>query len=477
MTQNFNYIRNRIAEHKKDDLLRFSYELLDKKKEEIYPIWSIFLLMKWTFIYGGGKYPSKPLTSIKYQKILNCIANFNQEHISDFIKKGQWKRAFQIIHTQQLYLQKLVYTDLFTTQLKLFSVLTGKYNVENSFKEKTGLSIVDFLLIAKIFWLYINIEQFKKPFLYFDGKFHGDLFEVANQLMGKEKIISFIHLLTLNPTNVVSSVDSFRHKVKKESLQTMEMSFFTMYPFQLFENNIRLVHPSIFNHTINYYLYDFLKSTDEKFTTEFGNRLEKYVALGLVEMGVDFKTENDLKKNLINSKLVDFFLPSDNIFIEVKASELQAYPSVNPTDELLFSSFRTSIFKAYFEQMRVVSKQLSPNEENYGIIITYKELFWSDFSELYPIGKKYYNDEPDEMYIPPENVFIIDIYTWDLIVQIVKEKKETLKNILRFAKKNNSDTNSYRQLFSMQIDEYRPLNLDLSYLQHESNRLDLESIV
>jgi hypothetical protein len=470
----FNYIRNKIAKYSKDELLKFSYSLLDEKKDEVFPIWHVFILMKWTIIYGGNKYPPKPLTLEKYHRIYDNISNFNQDHISNFLKNKQVDKAFQILYNQQFYLQKSVYREIFSTQLKLFSVLTGKYNIDKSFTEKTGFSIFDFLFISQIFWLYINIKELKDPLLYFDGKFNADFFEVASQIVEKEKLVNFINLLTLHPNNAISGVENFKHKINNEDLQTMEMSFFTMYPFQLFESNIRLVHQSVFKHTINYYIYDFLKSTDENFTTEFGSRLEKYISLGLTEIGVEYKTENDLKKILPSSKLVDFYLPDENIFIESKASELQAYTSVNPTDELLFSSFRTSIFKAYFEQMRVVSKQLSPERENFGIIITYKELFWSDFSKLHPIGKKYYSEDFDETHIPPENVFIIDIYTWDLMIQIVKEKKAKLVEILKLAKSNNSEFKTSKQLFNMHLDEYRPIKLNLSYLQTENKKFDLK---
>jgi hypothetical protein len=471
----FSYIRNRISEHKKDDLLEYCFSVLESKKNEHFPIWYIFILMKWTYVYGDNKYPPKVLNPQRFNRIYNAISNFNQGHISSFIKEKKIDKAFQILYNQQFYLQKTVYKEIYATQLKLFSTLNSKYDIEESFKTKTGFSILDFLFIEQIVWLYINIKELKQTGLYFDGYLDEKFLNIVAELTSVHKVKCFLTLLTLNPLNASESITSFRHKINKEDLQTMEMSFFTMYPFQIHKGKIKLVHEAIYKHTVNYYIYDFLKSNDPKFTTEFGYRLEKYIALGLDELDLSYKTENQLKKLLPEkSNLVDFFIQAENIFIESKATELQAYPYVNPTDELLYNSLKSSIFKAYFEQLSPVSKQLSPEKENWGIIITYKEMFWSKFSNLFQIGKSKYENANDTAHLPPENVYIIDIYTWDKMIQIVKDKKATLSEILAVAKENNSKSETSKQLFNMHLDIYDLKVMNLHYLQNELKSMDIK---
>ena len=56
--------------------------------------------------------------------------------------------------------------------------------------------------------------------------------------------------------------------------------------------------------------------------------------------------------------LVDYLLSAENILIECKATERQQYPSINPTNELIYNSLKQSIFKAYFEQLLVVTKNI-----------------------------------------------------------------------------------------------------------------------
>lgn len=474
-TDNFKYIRNRISEYQKDDLLEYCYNLLDNKKDEIFPIWYIFILMKWTLIYGGKKYPSKQLTPDKFNRLYNSISNFNQDHISNFLKKKQIDKAFQILYNQQFYLQKTVYKEIFATQLKLFSGIKGKYDIDKSFKEKTGFSILDFLFIEQIVWLYINIKELKDPKLFFDGFLDDHFLNLVAEMTSVKNVQFYLRLLTLNPSNATESISSYKHKINKEDLQTMEMSFFTMFPFTIYKNRIKLVHSAVFKHSVNYYIYDFLKSNDNAFTTEFGYRLEKYIEFGLKELEITYKTETQLKKVLPKkSNLTDFLIVDENIFIESKATELQAHPYVNPTDELIYNSLKTSLFKAYFKQLVPVSKTLRPDKVNWGIIITYKELFWSNFSKLFEIGKDKYGENENFNHLPPENVFIIDIYTWDKMIQIVKDKKATLLEILQTAKLNNSKTETSKQLFNMHLDTYNLGKMNLDYLQQEIKEFDIK---
>ncbi|MCT4614639.1 MAG: hypothetical protein N4A49_07180 [Marinifilaceae bacterium] len=468
--QEFKYIRNRIREYSKFDLLSACYNKLEKDKDKITPIWSIFLLMKWTYLYGGSKYPSKQLDDSRFVKLLNQVYKLNEEHISRFIKNGGINRMFQIIYSQQIYLQKNVYNEIFSTQLKLFTSLKHKYDIEGKFIETTGLSISDFILIHYIVFIYTSIDKIPVSNLTYTGYLEEDLLDVISEFSTKEKVKRYINLLILNPFNPEDDINNFRLRLKNNSLQPMEMSFFTQFPFQIFNNRIKIIHQSIFNYSCNYYLYDYLKTIDPNFTTEFGNRFEKYVELGLKEINLNYYNEKQLKNKLdAKSNLVDFYIESENIYIECKAIELQSYSLVNPTDEILFNSLKDSIIKAYFKQLVSVSSRLGKDTEtNYGIILTYKELLFGDFKELYKIGKPYFQDL-DCNHLPPENVFIIDINTWDHIIAIIKNKKASLLSILEKAKRNNMNLDTKKMSFVEQLNEYDVKVFNLSYLEREND--------
>ena len=471
----FGYIKNRIKEYTKDELIDYSHRSLDLNKGQLSPIWFIFLLMKWTYLYGGEKYPSKQLTSEKFNNILNKITNFNKDHVTNFMTSGKIDRAMHILFSQQFYLQKNVYQEIYAVQIKLYQSIPGKYDIEKSFKEKTGLSIFDFLYISKIIWLYVKSAEHKDINLNFTGYLEIDFLNVCAEMTSKASVTKFIELIVLDPQDSKDKINGFKRNLKREDLQTMERTFFTMYPFQIFKGKIKLLHESVLNHFINYYVYDYLKTNDEKFTTEFGNRFEKYIELGLIELNYNFINENQLKKRLEkNSHLIDFYIEDLNLFIECKAIEIQPIPLVNPTDEILFNSLKESILKAYFKQLLNVSKSINSKKENWGLILTYKELYWCTFKELFEISKDKFENSNDSIYLPPENVFILDINSWNKMLQVIKDKKATLIEILEKAKLNNSLPKTRKQMFSMHLDEYEVKNFNLDFLENEIKQLQIE---
>jgi hypothetical protein len=469
----FNYIRNRIREHSKKELLEFCHNVLDNEKDKIKPIWFVFLLMKWTYLYGGEKHPSKPLTPEKASKILQSITRFNQDHITNFITDDGIHRAMHILYSQQFYLQTVVFKEKFATQLKLYSTLSGKYDIEKSFEIKTGFKIVDFLFLMQVIWLYTNIDKIGNPSIKFSGYLTNDFLNMASQLTDLEKVRKLMQLLVLDPINPNDKINSFKHNLKSEELQSMERTFFTLYPLQYFNNKIKVIHLSVLNYSLNYYIYDYLKSFDDNFTTEFGSRFEKYIEFGIKELNCPYLRESELKKQLPkNSKVVDFIIDT-NIFVECKAIELQAYASVNPTDELIYNSLKDSLIKAYYKQLLHVTKTLNADKENWGIILTYKKLYWSQFSDLYDITKHNFDKTLETKHIPPENVFIIDIHTWDRIINIIIDEKSSLIEILKIAKKNNSDVSTKKQSFDMHLDVFENNPLNLNYLKDETEKLNI----
>lgn len=474
-TIHFNDIRNRISESDKNDLLQNCYTLLDQTRERGFPIWNVLALMKWAYIFAGQRYPPKELTDRKVNKLMENIWNFSQDHISQFFQNKQIDRAFHILYNQQFYLQRKGSKDIFATQLKLFNSLRHKYDIDNSFFKLTGLSIRDFLFIEQILWLYIYVNKLKDVKIRFYGYLQNEFLDLVAEMTSRDKVNNFVSLMTLDPETAKSKISEFRLKINNSNLQTMEISVFTRFPFQLFQGKNKLIHKSVYDYATNYFIYDYLKTHDQNFTTELGPRLEKYVQAGLDEIQLSYTTESQLKRKLnANSTLVDFYIDEDKILIECKATELQPYPSVNPTDELIYNSLKSSFFKAYFEQMLPVAKSMNPDCISWGIIITYKEFFWCDYTELLKIGAPKYPNVGPYTELPASNVIIIDLYSWNKVIQIIKDGKATLLQILERVKTNNQNSETRKQLFDMHLDEYEIHELNLDYLADELNRLSIK---
>ncbi len=438
------------------------------------PRWNVYLLMKWTFLHGGYKIPSKELTERQFIKILNSIQNFNQEHITQFIKGHKFMESFLILHTQQFYLQSTFYKDKMASHLKLFHSIKHKYDLDAGLQKNYGLTVLEFKLLLYALFLYCNSNDIEGVKLKFFGFINPDFLEIGEHLSSKEKTIKFLKHLCFDPNWTEEEIRKKTTFIRKAELQQYEKTFFTLYPLQIYQDRIRLIDGSILDYSVNYYLHDFLRIYDPRFPEEFGHRFEKYVGESLDELECSFVGENELKTSLPkDSKVVDFHIPDDNIFIECKAIEIQPYIAINPTDELLYSSLKGSILKAYFEQLHQVSKHINGDGENWGVILTYKEIFISHMPQIFDLGKGKFDSWNDTKHIPPENVFIIDLATWDKIIAIIKSGQITLIELLRKGRGMNSEPETKRQSFYMFLDDFKfGKSLGLSYLKEEIEIID-----
>ena len=464
----FTYIRNRIREYETYHLVKEILLLLkEEEKKDVSHLSPILLLLKWTFQFSEEKYPYKYASRGDVLRLLKHIYKLEEEKNFFMIHEGVGiNKLLNVLSYQQSYLQIKVWKDSFARQNLLFHDLKSRYSIEEVFYKKSGLTIQEFLLLIYILYLYINPDRYGLDWHY-NGWINENFFNLTKGLFNESKISSFLRLLTF-PTNKKSDVIQKHGKVKSYDLQPFEISIFTQYPLMLFESRIIVIHRNIFNYTTNFYLYDYLKTIDnEKFSEEFGKRLEKYVEIGLKEINIPYLTENELR-NRYSGKIVDF-LVDENILIECKAIEIEPYPNIHPDDKVIINWLKKSIIKAYCNQMLSIVSQ-NDKDEFWGIILTYKETHfgtgsdaWNSFLKTPTLETCKTNRYTYEK-IPPENLFFIDLAVWDKLILIIKEGKASLKEILTKARENNKNDRTKKYLFSNHLDCYDPGPVNQDYL-------------
>jgi hypothetical protein len=405
----FNYIRNQIRQYRKSDLIDYCFKILAQQEGKVYAVWDIFIILKWAHEHGEQSQPLKTLTDQGFNKISKGVYRLNEEHTTHFIKSGGISKYFLILHSQQFYLQKYILKETLATQLKLFVGIKHKYDVNKLFEQKTGISIPDLIFFFQTIWVIMYARNVEGSSISYRGHLSEEHLRSFIDFRGQEKVHDFLRLMVLNPETAVTQIGALSQNIHNTEWHSLAKTFCTMYPLHFHDNKIKIVHDSVFNYAVNFYIYDFMKSNE--FATDFGKRIEEYVDFGLKETGYKYLNENELKKLLPGSKVVDYFIDGQNVFLECKAVELSALPAVNPTDKSLYNSLEDNIIKAYAKQMLCVANQLDKAGEYFGLIITYKEFFTSQFTELYEISKKDIPDTYNIKLLPPENVFIIDFTT------------------------------------------------------------------
>lgn len=436
------------------------------------PVWHLLLLLKWNYEFVPKKNDAKVAKAEDIDKLMKQVEKLEMSNpLFRFSSVENKNKPFIMLAHQQFTYQNEVFLDTFARQYTLFCDLQSRYDIESSFENLTKIKINTFLQISFVVWCFTfeykklnnsNTRFFSKGALSKDD--YKDLLVVFK----KEDIDNYLKLLSLFPTKIEQVIKSDNRLVKSYNLQPFEQSIFIRKPFLIFQNSLFLPYKKVLNHNFNHFIYEFLKIKDEKFTTEFGIRMEKYVKLGLDEVKIDYLTEKQLEKKLgLKNNLVDFV--TDNILIEVKAIEMKPYSGVSPDDKTLAQEFRKSLVKAYAKQMINVANKLKTEKTFYGIIITYKKLFlgnsddiWEQFLEEETL--KIHNKDKLKV-LPHKNLFFIDIESWDYLIQLVKNKNYSITEVLDKIKETDSNPKTKKFNFSLHLSQDFQLGkLNLSYI-------------
>lgn len=476
----FKPIRNKIRTFSYHSLTTHLLLILKEQEASQRPqaFWHSLTLLKWTLEFAGESYPSKEASRNDVHKLLNQLSELEMSHRTFNLKTNGHKinKLLTILSVQQLQYQHNAWKHSFASQLILFNDLKHKYDIASSFKQLTNLEVLIFLEILFIYWLIIT--QGHLTGLKFDHLLYEDVTNIIVDKYGKEIARDFQQLLTVSRDNAKEIFEQDKRMVRNYDLQIFETSFFTRYPFFAFDSKIVIPHKDILNPSANHFIYDFMKNRDDQFSTEFGDRMEKYMTLGLKEINATFKTENDLKSILgKDHKVVDFII-DDNILVEAKAIELKPIIGINPTDDNLANEFRKNIVKAYASQMLGVAEAIKQNGEVFGIIVTYKRLYIGNSKDVW---NQFLREETEKLKIaeqiallPIENLFFIDLHTWDTIIQIIKNTKITLVEILTKVRETDKIEHQKKFSFEMHLDDYKVTNYDLSYLSEAYDRIQVK---
>ena len=475
----FRLIKGKIEKYKLSSLIHNTLEVLKKchrEENNRFPFWHLLVLLKWSYLYTTDSVFRRKMQSHDMNELLSLIDSFESTYLKDGFKTNiDLKRSFRILIYQQSPYQDSFYNSIVDRQIILFLKTESNYDIAMEFRNKTGIGLQDFFNYSYLLFIYVNASDFDKRFKY-DGILKDDFFKIFEDQFSKEELNSFLNLISIKSP---SDFDML-HKLGDEVLQLFESNFYVTKPILLFRNDFYLIHKAILVQSIKHFVYTFLKQNSDTFSTEFGKRVEKYIELGLKEIKIDYKNEKELKRKYFLTKISDY-LVADDILIECKAIELHPRSGVLRLPKIISNELDTSITKAYC-QLLSTANAIDKNKVWFGIIITYKEMYlgfgkdaWEEFLQK-PVELFALENSIELSILPPENLFFIDIEDWDWIIQSIKDKKATLKNILTKARELNTSLDPAKAVFMMrQVLEkhFKIKRLTLSYLKDAHKEIDL----
>ncbi|RYY31182.1 MAG: hypothetical protein EOO04_02245 [Chitinophagaceae bacterium] len=476
----FDQIKKKIAAFKRDSittLILSQLNFVQERDDKNYPIWILFALLKWNYMNSSCNFFRRTINVAQFNTLLQLTERFETqfEHVS-FKRSESFTRSLLIMAYQQEIINEHFYDAMINRQIVLFHKIKTRFNVDEAFESATGINLINFFNYCHFTFLYLNKRTFDNTFLQ-DGLLHQDDYQkLFISAYGENELNKFLDLLTIKSPEQFSSL----HKLGDEQLQLFETNFFLTKPFLLFRDNYVSPHKATFTQTINYFVYTYMKgSFSGQFPVDFGKRMERYVGMGLHDATINHLNEEELKKKYTLKKVVDY-LVEDDILVECKATELHPRSGVLRLPNILTSELNTSVIKAYV-QMLATAKAADPEKEWFGIIVTYREMYlahgkhaWEEFMEK-PATEWALKEDLDIKLVPPENLFFISLEYWDYMMQVIKDKQATLKEMLIKTREccNSMDRiNGSLLMDSVLKKHFKVKRITLSYLVNAHEKLD-----
>lgn len=420
----FDLIKTQLQKFSLGSVLENSFIILNEiqKSEAKYPFWNVLILIKWALLYSDESTVKTKAIEKDIQDILLLIDDFEkQRQVIDF-KIMDAKTGLRILAYQQFWHQDHISNHTFDRQLALYVKVNTTFDINLEFKKIVGIDIITFLSLCYLVFIYISYDKLGGEKEY-DGILENDLFIYLKERFSDEEILIFLNLLTVKSKSDVINIQ----KMTDEGYQMYETNFLTTKPFIFLNNKFIIPHRAVFGQTAKNFIYNFMKINCDQFSTELGQKMERYIEFGLNESSISYLTEGSLKRKYKLKKVVDF-LVDDIVLIECKAVDLNPRTAILRNTEILNSDFKSSIVKSY-KQLLSTAHQIDPSKSWYGIVVTYKDTYigfgvdgWSDFLEK-PISEFIQDEGISLSVLPPNKLCFIDIESWDYLMQAVKEKK------------------------------------------------------
>jgi hypothetical protein len=435
--------------------------------------WLVMLLIKWSFMENGrSQLIVEHLTNIKLQKILQLthdLASFvrmpgDGTHVHNFMRN----MAYQ----QFIYQHDFSITHFASINM-MFSALETNHRLRVKFKENTGVDCVLFHQCCLAIYALvtnkntININSFSPLF----------------NRIEKTDLELVLSSISIDLHKIKSRVTQ-DNKSKGNYAEYYEQTSFLNYPFIKHGENYTCVNVYVFIRCIENYIYNNLKSDSSGwFMDNFGKVFENHLIKGLTYSNENFITETALKQKLPKgANLVDYLITGSdyNIFIDAKAVELPYLGKVSDNPNVILGKVENSALKAIKQAYEVNNNLLACSNDslpkfkdnNYLLVVTYKELYLSNGSVFY---ESVASDKIDvlksniakEAIIPMENIYFITLESFELLCSILKQHNLNVAQIIEHAKQNDKEAQSKKfefnqHLYSLNIKVQRPDYLDPS---------------
>ncbi len=441
----FKRVRNRMCKFNAADIIILAIARLHAQKSgdlESYrsqPPWFLFLLIKWAIIHGDFA-PSQRriLNDSEFNRLLNLM----HEVDGTLRLPTQFSNIFFFLRGmayQQFWHQSSPGRIAICRQSLLFRYIDKSHRFRAWFRVATGTDIdvwldLSFLLLAGV--LPENSHYITHTF-----------FDSVRTRFQSSQIDSFLKSISKTPKELKTYLTDLEEERNRNSTEFRERTPLVRYPLINLSSRHYYYSIPVLCYSFEHYVYDTLRAYDAaSFMNAFGPMFENYVRKCLEFVGKPFFSEADIRLRSSGAKTVDFFIEEQdaNILIDAKGVEMGHEGMTSHRPEIVTGQAKSSIIKGIQQAIETATAlavgdmKRWPRENNFLLIVTFKDLYLGTGSDFYQYVVKERLERslqvaPSQSIIPLEHMYFISIEELDYLVHILKSRKVPLGTVLRNA--------------------------------------------
>lgn len=463
----FKKVRNKIREYYPEQLIIQAIAHLnhpDAAKIEFrsqFKPWLLFLIIKWTIQFGEYSSPDrKDCNKEKFYYVLNMV----KEYSANVRMPNEYPNIimfFRSIIFQQFWLQENYTKSRLARQKILFGDLEKNHRIRKEFKRLTQIELDHFVILG-----FTLVARFiSKKVIFVDAAWFNSIREKFPEGVTEK----FLEIISLD----IAGAKQFLNKADKKrdfSIEFYEQTPLKKFPLLKIGTRYYCYSADLVSLTIENYIFDTLRQDDpQKFNETFGKIFENYIYQCLEYLSVKFIKEIEIKNFFdVGEKCVDFIIPEEksNILIDAKGIELPKMGLLTHLKQIIVDKTKTSVIKGIEQGLSTskkinsnkdLKKMLNNNEDNYLIIISYKDLYVGNGLDFYNNIAKEKMDKLISLYdytnLPIENMYFLSIDDFELLVQTKKTLNTSFGNILEEIKQKDIKQETKKFIFRQHIEE------------------------
>lgn len=411
-------------------------------------LWNLFFLLKMTAKFGSF-FPYKKITLNQLLELHDLCIKLN-----DFLPKElgsenhiSASKVLRIIFYQQVWLQNVLNYQDIGRIIKLIEF--SEFDPVSSFDNGLNLSTRKFLKYTYILYIWaITFPQIECL----------NVEDILPLIEDKEAFELIINYLKRDISEVGLELDK-NIPVKSERLEIFEQSALFRFPIWAIDGRHYLLSTKLLERSILHLLIEKLSaiSSSQGNDNYLSVGFEKYVGMYLAESKEKFLNEGEIRKRFnlgSGDKVTDFLISNllGNVCIECKAILAQSLTKVLPKKDVLINSYKDNIVKAIVQGIDTHSyMKYQFWKRKYLLIVTLEDLYLGCFKDLLEefiedaLRKHYPGYESRVSEFGTDNIFIISISNYELLISYSKQEKISLERLLRmltaYLKKNKIYSN------------------------------------